>query len=78
VAKKPLSHTLILLKVAAKLKHLRKEGGYKSYEAFALDNELDRKQYWRIENGQNLTLKTLVTILNKHKISLEDFFKGIK
>lgn len=77
MAKKPYLHNIILTKVAQKLKQLRIDAGYTSYETFALDNDLDRKQYWRIENGSNLTLKTLVTILNKHKISLEDFFKGL-
>ncbi|MFM9840547.1 MAG: hypothetical protein ACKVOQ_19925 [Cyclobacteriaceae bacterium] len=48
--------------------------GYKSYETFALDHEVDRKQYWRIENGSNITLATLLKVLKIHKISLKRFF----
>lgn len=75
MAKKPYLHNVVLTKVAQKLKLLRINAGYTSYETFAVDNDLDRKQYWRIENGSNLTLKTLITVLNKHKVTLEDFFK---
>lgn len=78
MAKKPYEHTIILIKVAQKLKQLRLDAGYSSYESFALDNNFDRKQYWRIENGSNLTLKTLSSILNVHKISFDEFFKGVK
>lgn len=77
VAKKPYIDEVVLASVSDKLKQLRIDSGYKSYETFALDNALDRKQYWRAENKANLTLKSLIKILNKHKISLEDFFKGI-
>jgi len=77
VAKKPYTHNIVLTKVAQKIKQLRLDSGYTSYEAFALDHDIDRKQYWRIENGTNLTLKTLTTILNAHKTSFEDFFKGL-
>jgi hypothetical protein len=63
-----------LLKVASKLKELRRGKGYKSYETFALDHGLDRKQYWRAETGSNLTLKSLIKILDIHKLNLRDFF----
>ncbi|MCE2896333.1 MAG: XRE family transcriptional regulator [Flammeovirgaceae bacterium] len=61
-------------KIAKKLKLLRKKKGYKSYETFALDHELDRKQYWRIENGANITLSTLIKMLKIHRVSLKRFF----
>jgi transcriptional regulator with XRE-family HTH domain len=63
-----------LQKIAKKLKQLRVNKGYKSYETFALDHELDRKQYWRIENGSNITLATLLKVLKIHRISLKRFF----
>ncbi len=63
-----------LQKVAKKIKQLRINKGYKSYETFALDHELDRKQYWRIENGSNITITTLLKILKIHRISLKKFF----
>lgn len=66
-----------LLKIALKLKQMRINAGYSSYEAFANEKELDRKQYWRIENGANITVATLVKILNLHNTSLKDFFNDI-
>lgn len=64
-------------KIATKLKELRKSKGYRSYETFAFDNNLNRVQYWRIESGQNITMKTLITVLRIHNISLSDFFKDL-
>ena len=51
--------TAALKRVAGdKLKDLRIEKGYSSYENFAVDNDLGRMQYWRLENGKtNLTIK---------------------
>jgi transcriptional regulator with XRE-family HTH domain len=67
-----------ILGITKKLKSLRKNRGYSSYEDFALEHNLDRKQYWRIENGANITLKTLLKILDIHNISLKDFFTDYK
>jgi transcriptional regulator with XRE-family HTH domain len=63
--------------ISEKIKDLRKEKGYSSYEAFALDHGVDRKQYWRVENGANITVKTLVKILAIHNKELPAFFKEI-
>jgi len=64
-------------KVAQKLRQLRVDSGYSSYETFAFDNEINRVQYWRIENGKNITLQTLFKILKIHKITPADFFSDI-
>lgn len=64
--------------ISVKLKELRKDLGYTSYETFALDHGLDRKQYWRIENGSNITIKTLIKILEIHDRDLALFFKEIE
>ena len=63
--------------IANRLKKLRIQKGYSSHETFAWDHNLNRVQYWRIEKGNNITLKTLIAILDIHKISLSDFFKDI-
>lgn len=63
--------------IAQKIKQLRKDSGYTSYETFAYDKNLNRVQYWRVEKGHNITLKTLIRILDIHKISMEEFFKGL-
>lgn len=67
INKKTLSETLGLL-----FKEVRKEKGYNSYESFAIENDLDRKQYWRIENGSNFTIKSLEKIMQIHGLTIED------
>ncbi len=64
--------------IASKLKQLRIEAGFTSYEQFANSKDLDRKQYWRIENGANITLSTLIKLLEIHKVSLKEFFIDIE
>lgn len=63
--------------IAEKIKSLRIKKGFTSHETFANEYEFNRVQYWRIEKGQNMTLKTLLKILAIHDLSLEEFFKGL-
>ena len=69
---------LIVAKIGLKLKHLRIEKGYTSYENFAFQNDIPRVQYWRIEKGTNFTIKYLLKILEIHQISLKDFFSDFE
>jgi len=64
--------------MAERLKELRKGLGYNSYEGFAINFDLDRKQYWRIENGSNITLSTLLKVLDIHKKDLSVFFREVE
>ncbi|NYJ28190.1 helix-turn-helix domain-containing protein [Allomuricauda sp. ARW1Y1] len=64
--------------IAKRIKELRINSGYSSYETFATDNGLSRKNYWRIEKGGNFNITTLLKITTIHGITLEEFFKGIK
>lgn len=64
-----------ILLIAEKIKTLRKEKGYTSYETFAFDYNINRVQYHRIEKGQNITLKTLINVLKIHNLTIQDFFK---
>lgn len=62
-----------------KLKELRIGKGYTSYETFAFDNEINRMQYWRMEKGlSNMSMATLLRVLEVHKMSLKDFFTDFK
>jgi predicted transcriptional regulator len=63
--------------IAKRLKELRVEKGYSSYENFAWDNNIPRIQYWRMEKGTNFTIKNLLRILDAHQISLKDFFEKV-
>jgi transcriptional regulator with XRE-family HTH domain len=66
-----------LKKIGEKLQKLRADAGYSSYEDFAIRNDLSRMQYWRIEKGKtNITLRSLIVILNIHGITLEEFFSN--
>ncbi len=67
-------YNLVVSKIASKLKKLRIEKGFTSYENFAYQYDLSRIQYWRMEKGTNFTIKYLMKILEIHQISLEDFF----
>jgi len=61
-----------------RIRALRHEAGFESYEAFAFKHKLPRVQYWRMEKGTNFTIKSLLPLLNIHKISLAEFFKNME
>lgn len=65
----------VLKDIGKRLEKIRVERGYTSYENFAIKHDMSRMHYWRIEKGKtNLTLKSLLVILNIHGITLEEFF----
>lgn len=67
-----------LIRLGKRIKELRIEAGYKSYEVFAWENSLSRIQYWKMEKGTNCTLKSLHKILEIHQLSFSDFFSSIE
>jgi len=72
-------HEEVLKKIGDRFRELRISKGYSSYEDFAIDNDLGRMQYWRLENGKtNLTIKTLVKVLAIHEISMTEFFSYVE
>jgi transcriptional regulator with XRE-family HTH domain len=77
---KPLSveEKKLLEKIGKKFKDLRIKQGYKSYENFAFDKEINRMQYWRMEKGlANISFATLTRLLKIHNLKLSEFFKDI-
>jgi transcriptional regulator with XRE-family HTH domain len=70
-----MSDEEVLGAIGKRLVALRKKAGYTSYETFAFDHGMARQQYWRMEQGANITIKTLLKVLEIHKMSIEDFFK---
>ena len=65
-------------KIGAKIRELRESKGIKNYEKFAIQNNFSRSHYWNIEQGEvNLTLKTLVRILNSLDTEIEEFFNEL-
>jgi transcriptional regulator with XRE-family HTH domain len=67
-----------LLIIAEKLKALRKEKGYKSYEHIAFELGMSRSAYWRLESGENFNLKTLIKICKLLDVTLKEFFEDVE
>ena len=63
-----------LIKLGKRLKDLRKSKGFTNYEQFAYTHNISRAQYGRYEKGGNISLKTLLKIIQIHNISVKDFF----
>jgi transcriptional regulator with XRE-family HTH domain len=76
-SKKKITTEQWLVLISEKLKELRREDST-SYENFALEHGLDRKQYWRIENGANITVRTLIKTLEIHDVDIVTFFREIE
>jgi len=75
----PTKHIAKIKRIGDRIKELRIQKGYTSYETFAFEFDLPRVQYGRLEKGAaNFHIASLLRILDIHKISLEEFFKGIK
>jgi hypothetical protein len=69
-----VSLSRILETIGEELYRLRIEKGYSSHVDFAVDHNLPRIQYWRMEKGKaNLTLKSLEKVTRAHNLSLEEF-----
>ncbi|MEM8937944.1 MAG: helix-turn-helix transcriptional regulator [Bacteroidota bacterium] len=64
--------------ICERIKELRLGSGYTSYETFAIENGFSRRGYWALENGSNFKIETLLKITDIHKMTLEEFFKGIE
>lgn len=68
----------LTLSIGEKIKFLRVNAGYKSYEVFAWENNLSRIQYWKMEKGTNCTLKSLYKVLSIHNLSYKEFFDSLE
>lgn len=63
--------------VSKRIKQLRIEKGYTSYEQFATEHGIQNKQYWKIEEAKvDYRMTTLFRVLECLEISPEKFFKG--
>ena len=64
----------VLKMVGDRLRKVRKAKGEENYEKFAFKHDLNRSQVWRYENGEEMTITSLVKMLNALDISLAEFF----
>ena len=66
-----------LIALSNRLKELRKEKGYANYEHIAYDLGMSRSAYWRLESGENFSLKTLIKVCKLLEVTMEEFFVGV-
>lgn len=72
---KQLSKEEALQKLAKRVKELRIERGYTSYEYFAYEHNISRAQFGRYERGEDLRFSSLLKVCNALGVTLEEFFK---
>lgn len=64
--------------IAMRLRELRKLKGFKNYEHIAFDLGMSRSSYWKLEQGANFEIKTLIKVCRLLNVTLEEFFQGIE
>ena len=61
-------------KLANRIKQLRIQKGYSSYETFAFEKGIHRAQYGRYETGTDIQYSSLIKVAKAFDMTLEDFF----
>lgn len=61
-------------KLANRIKSLRIQKGYTSYENFAFEKGIPRAQYGRYETGTDIQYTSLLKIAQAFDMTLEEFF----
>jgi len=74
---KKLEKSPELAAIAARLKEIRKAKGYANYEHISYDLGMSRSAYWRLESGENFSMKTLVKVCKLLGVTFAEFFDGI-
>ena len=74
MAKKNTYSNQQIKNLGKRLRALRKEKGFSSAEKFAYQHDINRVQYSRYEQGNDLRFSSLTKVLKALDISLEDFF----
>lgn len=63
-----------LKKLGQRIKSLRIQKGYSSYEYFAYEHNISRAQFGRYERGEDLRFSTLAKIISAFDMTFEEFF----
>jgi transcriptional regulator with XRE-family HTH domain len=64
--------------IGNKLKKIRREKGYSSYENFAFDTHIPRMAVYRMEKGAaDFNFSTLLKILDALNVKPKEFFKDL-
>lgn len=75
--KSQISEDSRLAEIGNQVRALRKANTNLSAEDFANEKGFDRVQYSRIENGANITMKTLLKVVDAHNMTLKEFFSNL-
>ena len=67
-----------LVQIGEHIRFLRKTSTNLSAENFAYEKGFDRVQYSRIENGSNITMKTLLKVVDSHNMTLKEFINSMR
>ena len=71
---KPVPDKARLKKLGDRIRELRIEKGYTSYEYFAFEHNIPRSQFGRYERGEDLKFSSLLKILDAFDMTIEEFF----
>jgi transcriptional regulator with XRE-family HTH domain len=66
---------VFIQKLSKRIKQLRIDKGYSSYEYFAYDHGISRSQYGRYEKGADLRVSSLIKVIEAFELTPSDFFK---
>lgn len=64
--------------IGKRIKELRIENGFTSYENFAFEHDLSARYYWGVENGRNISIKYLLKLLDIFSIDIKVFFLSLE
>lgn len=63
-----------LANLGKRIRALRKAKGYRNYEQFAFQHDINRSSYSRFESGEDMRISSLLKVLEALDISLQEFF----
>ncbi|HMX00945.1 MAG TPA: helix-turn-helix transcriptional regulator [Cyclobacteriaceae bacterium] len=63
-----------LVRLGDRIKQLRIEKGYTSYEIFAFENGINRAQFGRYERGEDLRYSSLLKVMHALGVTPKEFF----
>ncbi|MCT4327748.1 helix-turn-helix domain-containing protein [Chryseobacterium indologenes] len=64
----------ILQKLGKRIKQIRIDKGYSSYEYFAYEHNISRAQYGRYEKGEDLRFSSLAKVIHAFGMTMDEFF----
>lgn len=66
--------------ISKRIKELRLNAGYTSYETFSIEKGIPPRQYWRMESSKahDFRMSSLLKILDFHDMSVQEFFSSLE